>query len=966
MAGRATPRPDSASVWQHGRRGRTGAAGAARRPARPAASTPTRSSRRLRRLPFADVGDALVDHHRALRQGLPEAVYGPGKTPEQCVRIVGELLDHGTAPVLLTRASDDQAEGRRRRARTRRCSRAGACSTGSRTTPRAGRVLVVTAGTADRPVADECLLTLHRPRLRAGPARRRRRRRAAPPARPPRRRSPPPTPSSCSPGWRARWPASIGGLTGAPVVAVPDQRRLRRVARGRHRAAGDARLVRQRRHRRRHRQRLRRGVRDRPDAAVTRRVAYVNCSAGVAGDMLLGALVDAGADPDEVAATVAGLGVDGYALDVRAGPARRHRRRRAPTSSPTPHGHDAPAGVGRSSSCSTPPTSPSAVRGRRPAACSPCSPRPRAPCTASIPTTSSCTRSARSTPSSTSSASSPRCTRSASSASSSSPIAIGHGVVRGQPRRPAQPAAGRRPPARQPRACRSSASRRRWSWRRRPASPCSSPSPTASAPLPAMTRRARSATAPGTADPPGRPNVVQVLVGTRDRGDARRPGPGAPAVQLEVNVDDVTGEVLAHTIAALLAAGAHDAWATPIVMKKGRPAHTVAALVDPADAERLAAVLLAETGSLGIRAVAVERWPQQRARDRRRRRRSPDPRQGRRRAAPSPSTTTPSQRPPRSAARCATCCARRRRLALAVEPSVRRWDRSRSATARVAAARRHGAAARRQVLRRRRRPGRARRRQRRRQVDAAAADRRRADADVGHAVDRRPPRRDAPARRRRRRRGRRPADGARAARVARPAGAAGVGAGGSPTAERGAEDDPMALRQRPRRLGRPRRLRRRGALGRVPHPRRRASPSTEVDDAAAAHVLRRRAEAHRPGGAAARRRRHPAARRARQLPRRARQALARARAAQHPQDGALRQPRPRAAGGDGDEDRHGRGRGRVDARRRLRRLRRGPPGAASTSSAATARGTTTSASGCRRSSPRCAGGRRSPTRSRPS
>ena len=66
--------------------------------------------RRLQRLPFADVGDALVDHHRTLRQGLPEAVYGPGKTPEQCVRIVGELLDHGTAPVLVTRASDDQAK----------------------------------------------------------------------------------------------------------------------------------------------------------------------------------------------------------------------------------------------------------------------------------------------------------------------------------------------------------------------------------------------------------------------------------------------------------------------------------------------------------------------------------------------------------------------------------------------------------------------------------------------------------------------------------------------------------------------------------------------------------------------------------------------------------------------------------------------------------------------------------------
>ena len=115
----------------------------------------------------------------------------------------------------------------------------------------------------------------------------------------------------------------------------------------------------------------------------------------------------------------------------------------------------------------------------------------------------------------------------------------------------------------------------------------------------------------GEADPPGRPNVVQVLVGT-PASVSVTPQPGRAAVALEVNVDDVTGEVLAHTIAALLAAGAHDAWATPIVMKKGRPAHTVAALADPADTERVAAIMLAETGSLGLRATTVERWPQRR------------------------------------------------------------------------------------------------------------------------------------------------------------------------------------------------------------------------------------------------------------------------------------------------------------------------------------------------------------------
>jgi pyridinium-3,5-biscarboxylic acid mononucleotide synthase len=115
--------------------------------------------RRLRRLPFADVGDALVDHHRALRQGLPEAVYGPGKTPEQCVRIVGELLAHGSGPVLVTRATDEQAKaivaehGPTRQQDGTLLYRAPAPH-------RAGRVLVIAAGTADRPVADECLLTL--------------------------------------------------------------------------------------------------------------------------------------------------------------------------------------------------------------------------------------------------------------------------------------------------------------------------------------------------------------------------------------------------------------------------------------------------------------------------------------------------------------------------------------------------------------------------------------------------------------------------------------------------------------------------------------------------------------------------------------------------------------------------------------------------------------------------------------
>src|SRR3954468_12644590 len=73
----------------------------------------------LRRLPFADLGFARVDHHRALRQGRAETVYGPGKTPAQCAAIVAELLAGAPRhqattgpvpgpPVLLSRADEHQ------------------------------------------------------------------------------------------------------------------------------------------------------------------------------------------------------------------------------------------------------------------------------------------------------------------------------------------------------------------------------------------------------------------------------------------------------------------------------------------------------------------------------------------------------------------------------------------------------------------------------------------------------------------------------------------------------------------------------------------------------------------------------------------------------------------------------------------------------------------------------------------
>jgi uncharacterized protein (DUF111 family) len=78
-------------------------------------------------------------------------------------------------------------------------------------------------------------------------------------------------------------------------------------------------------------------------------------------------------------------------------------------------------------------------------------------------------------------------------------------------------------------------------------------------------------------------------------------------VLLETTVDDVSGELLGHLVDRALAAGAADAWITPVTMKKSRPGHTVHLLVTPDRAAEAETLLLRETGSLGLRRRPVDR-----------------------------------------------------------------------------------------------------------------------------------------------------------------------------------------------------------------------------------------------------------------------------------------------------------------------------------------------------------------------
>lgn len=115
---------------------------------------------RMRHMPFEDLGFAKVDHHRALRHGMPEVIFAKGKTPEQVVAIA-ECLLQNSKNVLITRADRDMAaQVSARFENAEYFPLSGAIRFwGDKTVRGKGKIAVVCAGTSDMPVAEEAQIT---------------------------------------------------------------------------------------------------------------------------------------------------------------------------------------------------------------------------------------------------------------------------------------------------------------------------------------------------------------------------------------------------------------------------------------------------------------------------------------------------------------------------------------------------------------------------------------------------------------------------------------------------------------------------------------------------------------------------------------------------------------------------------------------------------------------------------------
>ena len=115
---------------------------------------------RLKLIPFEDLGFAKVDHHRSIRQGVPEVVYGAGKTVEQIVAIAESMLNQGSGSVLVTRITEDAASEISRSLPIEYDSSSRIGVVGSIPGHEGvGKIVVVSAGTSDIPVAEEAAVT---------------------------------------------------------------------------------------------------------------------------------------------------------------------------------------------------------------------------------------------------------------------------------------------------------------------------------------------------------------------------------------------------------------------------------------------------------------------------------------------------------------------------------------------------------------------------------------------------------------------------------------------------------------------------------------------------------------------------------------------------------------------------------------------------------------------------------------
>ncbi len=122
---------------------------------------PEEALHRLKSLPYEDLGFARVDHHRSLRQGFPEVIFGQGKTPAQIVSI-GRAIHQQGAAVLVTRVDTAKAKAVRAKWKDLTYDRRAAClylEAPEGAKPGRGLVAVLAAGTSDLPVAEEAALT---------------------------------------------------------------------------------------------------------------------------------------------------------------------------------------------------------------------------------------------------------------------------------------------------------------------------------------------------------------------------------------------------------------------------------------------------------------------------------------------------------------------------------------------------------------------------------------------------------------------------------------------------------------------------------------------------------------------------------------------------------------------------------------------------------------------------------------